>query len=88
MLCFETFKKQQFMVSDLHGLEHQILGSHWPKRCLKFRRNPTLLQPERDPVRQAPRSLQHALGFTSPPLCGNMFVFSGVESKYTKRGYF
>lgn len=39
-------------------------------------------------MKKAPKLLQDASGFTSPALYGNMFVFLGVESKYTERRYF
>ena len=47
-----------------------------------------MLQQERMSVKREPKSLQDVSGFMSPALDGNPFVFSGVESKYTERGYF
>lgn len=57
VLCFETFKKQRFTVSDLYGLEDQTPRLRWPNWCLKFRRKAVVLPRGECPVKKAPKSL-------------------------------
>lgn len=71
VFCFETFKKQQFMVSGLHGLGDQRPCLRPPSRCLKFQRNAVVLGPENVPRR-------------NPPDHSNMFLVSCPRPKETR----
>lgn len=74
--CFETFKKRQFMASDLYGSQGQILRWRWPDRRVTSRRNAAVPQRARRPVERALPSLQ---AVPRPAPCRNA-LSSGTES--------